>query len=112
MREASLPAPCKAEMQAVGLPFDVFKLISPATWPGNTPAVCNTQRAPHGKPKIVPCPRGRIVGRGGRHARDSATYRRWLGWLNPQHENGDCALYLPEGVPHGFLNPSQPEAHR
>jgi len=59
------------------------------------------QVAPHGEPKIVSCLRGRIWDVAVDMRANSSTYRRWLSV--ELHEDGDCALHLPQGVAHGFL---------
>jgi dTDP-4-dehydrorhamnose 3,5-epimerase len=93
---------CEAEMAAAGLPFRVVQANLSRNPRAGTLRGLHYQRAPHGEPKIVSCPRGRIwdVAVDVRDA--SPTYRQWVGFeLSPDSET---MLHLPDGVAHGFLS--------
>ncbi|MES2753388.1 MAG: dTDP-4-dehydrorhamnose 3,5-epimerase family protein [Pseudomonadota bacterium] len=59
------------------------------------------QAAPHGEPKLISCPRGRIWDVAVDLRANSPTYRRWTSLeLSP---DSDCAWFLPAGIAHGLL---------
>ena len=63
--------------------------------------VSGVAHAPHGEPKIVSCPRGRIWDVAVDLRDASPTYRQWQAFeLSP---DSDSALHLPSGVAHGFV---------
>lgn len=92
---------CEDEMAAAGLPFRIVQANISRNIATHTLRGLHMQRAPHGEPKIVSCPRGRIWDVAVDMREDSATYRRW--WAAELSEGGDCALHLPAGIAHGFL---------
>ena len=59
------------------------------------------QRAPHADAKLVTCVRGALFDVVADVRRDSPTFGRWLGM--ELSESNQRALFLPEGVAHGFL---------
>ena len=92
---------CKEQMDAAGLSFSVVQANISRNAAKHTLRGLHMQRAPHGEPKIVSCPRGRIWDVAVDMREDSQTYRKWLAL--ELHQEGNCALHLPEGVAHGFL---------
>lgn len=92
---------CAEQMEAAGLPFSVVQANMSRSTAMHTLRGLHMQRAPHGEPKIVSCPRGRVWDVTVDMREDSATYRRWLAF--ELGEGGDRAVHLPEGVAHGFL---------
>lgn len=92
---------CMEQMAAAGLPFSVVQANISRNTAKHTLRGLHMQCAPHGEPKIVSCPRGRVWDVAVDMREDSPTYRRWL--AVELDEDGDCALHLPEGVAHGFL---------
>ena len=91
----------KEELDAVGLPFSVVQSNISRNNAEHTLRGLHMQRSPHGEPKIVSCPRGRIWDVAVDMREESATYRKWV--AVELHEQGDCALLLAEGIAHGFL---------
>lgn len=59
------------------------------------------QAAPHAESKLVRCTRGAIFDVAVDLRRDSPTYLRWYG--TELSADNAHALYLPEGMAHGFL---------
>lgn len=92
---------CDREMAAAGLPFRIVQANISRNRAKHTLRGLHMQKAPHGEPKIVSCPRGRIWDVAIDMREGSPTYRRWLAL--ELGELGDCALHLPEGIAHGFL---------
>lgn len=92
---------CVAELAAAGLPFTVAQANLSRNIARHTLRGLHYQRAPHGEPKIVSCPRGRIWDVAVDLREASPTYRAWRAFeLSP---DSDSALHLPTGVAHGFL---------
>jgi dTDP-4-dehydrorhamnose 3,5-epimerase len=92
---------CGEEMTTAGLPFTVAQANVSRNIARHTLRGLHYQRAPHGEPKIVSCPRGQIWDVAVDMRADSPTYRQWQGFeLSPA---SDSALHLPTGVAHGFL---------
>ena len=92
---------CTEEMEAAGLPFNVLQANVSRNFARHTLRGLHMQRAPHGEPKIVSCPRGRMWDVAVDMRAGSSTYRRWT--AVELFEDGDSALHLPAGVAHGFL---------
>ena len=91
----------REEMDAAGLSFSVVQANISRNTAKHTLRGLHMQLPPHGEPKIVSCPRGRIWDVAVDMRENLATYRRWF--AVELHDDGDSALYLPEGVAHGFL---------
>ena len=91
----------KEELDAAGLPFNVVQANISRNTAKHTLRGLHMQRAPHGEPKIVSCPRGRIWDVAVDMREHSVTYRKWL--AVELREDGDCALLLSKGISHGFL---------
>lgn len=92
---------CEAEFAAAGLPFRVVQANLSTNPHAHTLRGMHFQRAPHGEPKIVSCTRGRIFDVAVDMRPTSPTYLRWEGVeLAPGLGR---ALYLPEGLAHGFI---------
>ena len=92
---------CMEEMEAAGLPFSVVQTNISRNRARNTLRGLHMQAEPHGEPKIVSCPRGRIWDVALDMREHSATYRDWVAF--ELHQHSDFALHLPEGIAHGFL---------
>ena len=92
---------CTQEMAEAGLAFTVIQANLSRNVARGTLRGMHFQREPHGEPKIVSCPRGRIFDVAIDMRPASPTYRGWQGFdLSPKT---DTALYLPTGIAHGFL---------
>lgn len=92
---------CADELAAAGLPFTVVQANLSRNTHRHTLRGLHLQREPHGEPKIVSCPRGRIWDVAVDLREGSPTCRAWQGFeLSPASDN---ALHLPTGVAHGFL---------
>lgn len=92
---------CAAEMTAAGLPFTVVQANLSRNVRAGTLRGLHYQRAPHGEPKIVSCPRGRIWDVAVDLREGSPTWRQWRGFeLSPA---SGTALHLAEGIAHGFV---------
>ncbi len=92
---------CVEEMATAGLPFVVVQTNISRNIARHTLRGLHFQREPHGEPKIVSCPRGRIWDVAVDMRQASPTYRRWQAFeLSP---SSDTALHLPTGVAHGFI---------
>lgn len=92
---------CKQELAAAGLPFRIVQANISRNRASGTLRGLHMQREPHGEPKIVSCPRGRIWDVAVDMREASPTFRRWT--AIKLCEGGDCAFHLPAGVAHGFL---------
>lgn len=92
---------CEEELASAGFPFRVVQVNVSRNTASGTLRGLHMQRAPHGEPKIVSCPKGRIWDVAVDLRECSPTYRRWTAL--ELHEGGDCAFHLPDGVAHGFL---------
>ena len=92
---------CPNEFAAAGIPFA----------PAQTSLSCNShvgtlrgmhyQAAPHAERKLVRVTRGRVFDVAVDLRPDSPTYRQWVG--EELSADNLLALYIPEGVAHGFL---------
>lgn len=92
---------CEEEFDAAGLSFRVVQSNLSRNTAPYTLRGMHYQRAPHGEPKIVSCPRGRIWDVAVDMREASPTYRRWVAFeLAP---DTGSALHLPEGIAHGFV---------
>ena len=92
---------CGEEMAAAGLPFTVVQANLSRNTKRYTLRGLHFQRAPHGEPKIVSCPRGRIWDVAVDMREGSTTYRQWQAFeLSPE---SNSALHLADGIAHGFL---------
>lgn len=92
---------CVHEMAAAGLQFVVVQTNISRNIARHTLRGLHYQRAPHGEPKIVSCPRGRIWDVAVDMREDSPTYRQWQAFELSQ--DSDSAVHLPAGVAHGFI---------
>ncbi|MBC3941310.1 dTDP-4-dehydrorhamnose 3,5-epimerase family protein [Sphingomonas albertensis] len=92
---------CTNEMAAAGLRFVVVQTNISRNIARHTLRGLHYQRAPHGEPKIVSCPRGRIWDVAVDLREDSPTYRQWQAFELSQ--DSDSAVHLPAGVAHGFI---------
>lgn len=92
---------CVGDMAAAGLPFTVVQANLSRNVARHTLRGLHYQQEPHGEPKIVSCPRGRIWDVAVDMREHSPTYRAWQSFeLSP---DSDSALHLPTGVAHGFI---------
>jgi dTDP-4-dehydrorhamnose 3,5-epimerase len=92
---------CEDEFGAAGIPFHAVQSNLSRNTAQHTLRGMHYQRAPHGEPKIVSCPRGRIWDVAVDMREGSPTYRHWESFeLGP---DTGSALHLPEGIAHGFL---------
>jgi dTDP-4-dehydrorhamnose 3,5-epimerase len=92
---------CQTEFRDAGVPFTVVQANVSRNTERSTLRGLHYQRAPHGEPKIISCPRGRIWDVAVDMREASPTYRRWQAFeLGP---DTDSALFLRDGIAHGFL---------
>jgi dTDP-4-dehydrorhamnose 3,5-epimerase len=92
---------CEREFAEAGLSFRIVQANLSTNTAPLTLRGLHFQRAPHGEPKIISCPRGRIFDVAVDIRPDSITYLEWQGF-----ELGadlDRILCLGEGIAHGFL---------
>jgi dTDP-4-dehydrorhamnose 3,5-epimerase len=92
---------CPDEFAAAGQPFTPAQTSLSRNPQTGTLRGLHYQPAPHAETKLVRCVRGRIFDVAVDLRPDSPTHRRWLG-VELSAENLR-ALFLPEGVAHGFL---------
>lgn len=92
---------CETEFANAGFPFRVMQVNISRNPRRYTLRGMHYQRAPHGEPKIVSCPRGRIWDVAVDMRSDSPTYLRSIGF--ELAEEDDRLLYLAPGLAHGFL---------
>lgn len=93
---------CEAELAAAGLSFRVVQANLSRNRVAGTLRGLHFQRAPHGEPKIVSCPRGRIWDVAVDMREESPTHRQWRAFeLGPEDA---LAVHLPAGVAHGFIS--------
>jgi dTDP-4-dehydrorhamnose 3,5-epimerase len=89
-----------AEFRAHGLAAEIVQANASFNRRSGTLRGMHYQAAPHGEPKLVRCPRGRIFDVAVDLRPDSPSYCRWhaveLGAAN------DLMFYIPAGMAHGF----------
>lgn len=89
-----------AEFRARGLAAQIVQTNASFNLRSGTLRGMHYQAAPHGEPKLVRCPRGRIFDVALDLRPDSASYCRWH--AVELSATNDLMLYIPAGMAHGF----------
>ena len=92
---------CPEEFAAAGIAFAPVQTSLSCNPHTGTLRGMHYQTAPHAETKLVRCVRGRVFDVAVDLRPASPSYRRWVG-LELSADNL-LALYIPEGVAHGFL---------
>ena len=92
---------CERELDEAGLPFRVVQANLSTNAEALTLRGLHFQRDPHGEPKIVSCPSGRIFDVAVDIRPGSATYLQWE--AIEMAPDLDRIFHLGEGIAHGFL---------